>query len=338
MPKFSVIIPVFNAAATLPRCLEAVAAASGGCDAEVLVVDDQSTDGSVSIAREYPCEVLVLEKNMGAGGARNRGAALSRGAILVFVDADIVIPKDTLALIQSDFANCPDLAAVTGCLSAETPDNDFFTSYKNSYMNYVFGRCPPEVDFLYGSIMAVRQTEFLGFNETIKITDDTELGQRYKTLGKKILLDRRLEVIHLKRYNFRTLLKNDFLVPFWWARSFVPHGGFRDILRKKRFAHSHVSQLAGITAAFLTVGSLLFWNIHRLGILPAAFVFMFFLCFAGFFRFILQKRGAWFCCVAVVFTFIDALVMGTGAAAGIVDCLIHPRRERGLGREDTGRS
>src|SRR4029434_5279338 len=97
-PTISVIIPVYNGAAYLNSCLKAVAA-SDHRSYECIVVDDGSTDGGRSIAAQFPMSVRVVHLAEGPRGpayARNRGAEAARGAILFFLDADIMLSSGAL--------------------------------------------------------------------------------------------------------------------------------------------------------------------------------------------------------------------------------------------------
>jgi glycosyltransferase involved in cell wall biosynthesis len=84
----SVIIPARNAAATLGRVLEALAAQDVGAPFEVIVVDDGSTDSTPQIAAAAPQVTLVRQRRGGAGAARNRGVDAASGRALAFTDAD----------------------------------------------------------------------------------------------------------------------------------------------------------------------------------------------------------------------------------------------------------
>jgi glycosyltransferase involved in cell wall biosynthesis len=85
----SVIIPAWNEAEWLPRTLDAVqlALAGLGRSAEIIVVDNASTDATASIAREHGVRV-VPEAERQIARARNSGARAARGRVLIFVDAD----------------------------------------------------------------------------------------------------------------------------------------------------------------------------------------------------------------------------------------------------------
>lgn len=98
-PRVSVVIPAFNEEVLLPRLLDTVDRARqqyrGAPDAiEVIVADNMSTDRTAMIARDRGCAVVVVEKRT-IGAARNGGAKVARGEVLVFVDADIQVDPET---------------------------------------------------------------------------------------------------------------------------------------------------------------------------------------------------------------------------------------------------
>ena len=87
-PKFSVIIPVYNLAETLPRAIESVIEQTWPAH-EIIVVDDGSTDNSLHVANGFANKVRVISQvNAGVSAARNRGAESATGDWLAFLDAD----------------------------------------------------------------------------------------------------------------------------------------------------------------------------------------------------------------------------------------------------------
>lgn len=322
--KFSIVVPVHNAQDTLKSCLDAIFL-SENKDFEVIVVDDGSTDESGLIARGYSCKLITLKESKGTAYSRNIGKENTQGEILVFIDSDVVMKRDTLKLLGETFGENQDVVAVTGILSKECPYENFFTQYKNLYMHYIFKKCPKFIDFLYGSLSAIKRDYFLRFNENFKITDDTELGQRYKELNRKILLNPELEVIHHKRYNFKNIVENDFFVPFWWVKSFILHKGHRDILEKKRFCHARMNQIVSILVAYLLIISLVFSHNLNVRIIFFIFLFVFLVLNYDFFVFLYKERGFLFLIRSIIFTYLDMLVMGLGILAGFTHSIVKGR-------------
>ena len=96
-PLISVIVPAYNAAASLPAALASVQAV-GASDAplEILVVDDGSTDDTAQVARRAGAR-CISQENAGAASARNTGVQNARGEFLAFIDADDRWPARALA-------------------------------------------------------------------------------------------------------------------------------------------------------------------------------------------------------------------------------------------------
>ncbi len=98
--KLSVIIPAFNEARCLPDTLAALQQAAAGMSSELIVVDNQSTDDTRAIAER--CGAIVASERIhNIARVRNTGAAKATGDLLVFVDADTVVPPTLLQHIQN---------------------------------------------------------------------------------------------------------------------------------------------------------------------------------------------------------------------------------------------
>lgn len=102
-PRFSIVLPVLNEAATLPTLLDALARdfLTGG-HAELIVVDGGSTDGTRAIAEPFG---RVVEAPRGRARQMNVGAAQARGDILIFLHADTSLPRDAFAVLNAAFRN-----------------------------------------------------------------------------------------------------------------------------------------------------------------------------------------------------------------------------------------
>lgn len=106
MEKISVIIPVYNAEKTIRRCLESIMSSEYE-EYEVILIDDGSTDNSVSIISEYANRnrriKIFTQPNSGPSAARNKGLTLAEGEIIAFVDSDDYVRSDYLDQLVKAF-------------------------------------------------------------------------------------------------------------------------------------------------------------------------------------------------------------------------------------------
>jgi glycosyltransferase involved in cell wall biosynthesis len=214
-PSVSVVIPARNAENVLPRCLESVFA-SEAIDFEVIVVDDASTDATLSRARGFPCRVLALRNNVMSANARNLGARHARGEVLVFVDADELLAPDTLARFNETLDRHPEIDAVVGSLTADTPEPGFFSRFKNFQHHFTHQTARTEGATLDSGRMAIRRATFErlgGFEPAFSgaSIEDIALGYRMTREGHRIRFEPSIQLVHLKGYTLPEMVRSDIL-------------------------------------------------------------------------------------------------------------------------------
>lgn len=206
----SVIIPVHNGGAGLRRCLAAVR------DADLIVVDDASTDGSARVAEECGARVIRLPAAMGPAAARNAGARAAAGEILFFVDADVVVHPDAVEQVRAAFRQDGELAAVFGSYDDAPAERNFLSQYKNLLHHYIHQTGNEEASTFWAGCGAIRRGAFEalgGFDEKWRHKiEDIELGYRMRRAGHRIRLVKTLQGTHLKRWTAGSLLYADFFV------------------------------------------------------------------------------------------------------------------------------
>lgn len=103
-PKYSVIIPVYNAASTLHRCVDSLLNQHYS-DAEIILINDGSTDESGKLCSEYAektnCVVYIDKLNGGVSSARNAGLDAAKGRYVLFVDSDDYVSERYFAELDS---------------------------------------------------------------------------------------------------------------------------------------------------------------------------------------------------------------------------------------------
>ena len=107
MPKFSIIVPVYNVEEYIDDCLKSIKNQTFN-DYEVIVVNDGTKDNSMDIVKKYDVEIINQE-NGGLSAARNAGVKKAKGEYLIFLDSDDYIEKDLLKKINDSLKDNPDV-------------------------------------------------------------------------------------------------------------------------------------------------------------------------------------------------------------------------------------
>jgi hypothetical protein len=213
-PKISIIIAAYNAAATLDRCLRAIAAAHAA-GAECIVADDGSADGTPAIAREFGVKVLTAANGpRGPAYARNLAAREAAGEILWFIDADVCAHDDAGARIATHFDADPDLAAVIGAYDDAPDDPAFLSQYRNLMHSFYHHAGGGVAYTFWAGCGAIRRAVFLahgGFSLAYRrpSIEDIELGYRLTEAGCRLRLDPSIQGTHLKRWTFLNMVRTD---------------------------------------------------------------------------------------------------------------------------------
>ncbi len=121
LPRAGVIVCAYNAEKTLRRCLESLETLDYP-DYEVIVVDDGSTDATARIAGEFAWVRLERIAHGGLSAARNHGARMATGEILVYTDADCIAEPDWLRALVEELTGAD--AALVGGPNVPPPSDD----------------------------------------------------------------------------------------------------------------------------------------------------------------------------------------------------------------------
>jgi glycosyltransferase involved in cell wall biosynthesis len=309
-PRLSVIVPVRNGGKCLGRCLEGLSR-SEYRQFEVIVVDDCSTDNTRQIAERYGARCIRTPRTLGPGGARNLGAQHAGGEALVFVDADVVVPPEGLRLMAEDFRSDPELAAVFGSYDEAPTWPTFISQYKNLMHRYVHQASSESAATFWAGFGAVRKKvfdEFGGFDAgmyKVPSIEDIALGLELARAGRRIRLDKRLAVKHLKRWTVGNLLRADILhraVP--WTKLIL---STRQLPRDLNLTYA--SRVSSLLVGLLAVGCVLLpfslGGVLRIGPVPLlgamAFISLLLLWLNwDVYRFFGRKLGWWFAARAVL--------------------------------------
>ncbi|HVA96962.1 MAG TPA: glycosyltransferase family A protein [Candidatus Acidoferrales bacterium] len=191
--KVSVVIPVHNEEKYIGRCLDSLMKQNIKPE-EIIIVDNNSTDSSVEIAKKYPVRI-ISEKQQGITPARNRGFNEARFDIIARTDADTILPINWIKRIKNAFAD-EQLVGISGPASfydlpkifkrswqSKTTSIQFIKSY-NSIVRQILKH-----DCLYGPNLAIRKNEWNKIKNSVclddsKVHEDIDLAIHLAPLGK----------------------------------------------------------------------------------------------------------------------------------------------------------
>jgi glycosyltransferase involved in cell wall biosynthesis len=213
-PRVSVVMPVFNPGPDLENCLNAIDASTYPVF-ECILVDDESTDGMITVAAQrHGIQVVTLKENSGPGIARNHGAREARGDILLFVDSDVMLHPDAVAIAVNALENDPGLSAVFGSYDDQPGHTSFLSQYRNLLHHWVHQTGNNEASTFWAGCGAIWRKTFIdigGFSKDYgrPSIEDIELGTRLRSAGYRIRLEKRMFAKHMKNWRFWNLIKTD---------------------------------------------------------------------------------------------------------------------------------
>jgi GT2 family glycosyltransferase len=216
MPSLSVIVPFHRNIEHLARCLKGVRTALNGMSppAELIVVADCATDDCLDLVTQMAGSLLTLPTQSGPAVARNRGAEMARGSVLLFIDADVVVAPNALRQFLTVFEQEHDVAAVFGAYDEDPDDPAFMSQARNLSHSFVHQHSRSNASTFWAGLGAVRADAFVaigGFDErfTRPSVEDIDFGYRLRAAGHQIVLDHTIRGKHLKRWSLWSGLRTD---------------------------------------------------------------------------------------------------------------------------------
>lgn len=179
--RVSLVIPAYNEEHHIGACLEAIAAQTEQ-PFEVILVDNNCTDDTATIARTYPFVQVVREPQQGLVAARDCGFNAARGDIIGRIDADTLLSPTWVAEVRTSFERQPDMHAVSGSITYyDIPFPDFFRRVDLFFRRYLARNLSHRRElFLYGGNMAMRRDAWEAVRGTLchndKFHEDMDLA------------------------------------------------------------------------------------------------------------------------------------------------------------------
>jgi glycosyltransferase involved in cell wall biosynthesis len=228
--KLAVVIPAYNASATLPDCLAAIARSERKPD-EIILFDDGSTDETADIARAAGAVVLRDgSPRQGPGIGRNIGATMTAAPIIVFVDADVAVHAQALGRLEAPILS-GDAVACFGSYDDRPKSRRLGALYANLRHHWVHQQGRSEAFTFWSGLGAVASEAFRAhggfdprFNEPS--IEDIDLGIRIIEGGGTIRLVKDALGTHHKDWGVVQLWKTDiFKRAIPWARLMIEGRG-----------------------------------------------------------------------------------------------------------------
>jgi glycosyltransferase involved in cell wall biosynthesis len=188
--SYTAYVPVFNQAATLAQTLASLRAQSVP-PAELLVIDDGSTDNSAQVAAAAGATVLRQSANLGRGAARARALAEAHHEFVLCCDATNRLAPDFAARSLAHFSSAPRLAAVLGRLTQPVPRT---VAHRWRGRHLFLGRPGPLVKVAPHATWAtmVRRSAVLSvgnYRADLPAHEDDDAGQRLRATGWELWCD-----------------------------------------------------------------------------------------------------------------------------------------------------
>lgn len=192
--SLSIVIPAHNERHCLPALLNSLGPLLQAADVEVVVVDNGSTDGTGELLATYPCSYVHSPHKVNPASARNMGVRASTGAVLAFLDADVVVMPRWIAELQRSL---PQLVAqpmtITGdqCHISATPswiEKYWFAPLRNQPKHYLNGANIVTTRHLFDRIR--------GFDQGLSTGEDVDFCDRAIADGGRVIFNKEFIVLH----------------------------------------------------------------------------------------------------------------------------------------------
>jgi cellulose synthase/poly-beta-1,6-N-acetylglucosamine synthase-like glycosyltransferase len=228
--RVSVIVPAYNAAATLEQCLAAQCAQNFPRDEfEIIVVDDGSTDATAEIAARFSPARLICGEHRGAAAARNLGAREAHGDWLLFTDADCEPTEHWIETLCAAFAD----ASVVGAKGTyRTRQRELVARFVQLEYEEKYARMrrAQTIDFIDTYSAAYRRDVFLangGFDESFPSAsvEDQEFSFRLAEQGHTMVFAPDAVVYHRHVATLEAYARRKFRIGYWKVRVHRRHPG-----------------------------------------------------------------------------------------------------------------
>lgn len=211
-PRASIIVPVFNDPAGIQLTLSSLCDQTDD-DFEVLVVDNNSTDNTRAVVREFAArepriQLLVEAEVQSSYAARNRGIRHATGELLAFVDADVTVEPDWLETVVARMGT--NVSYLACAVEIYSPGSETFAGKYNRLTDLRVDYFVSRLDFAPTCCLVVRASlmDELGvFDDRLTSSGDLEFGNRVVAAGYPLTYASDIVARHPARTSVRSLVK-----------------------------------------------------------------------------------------------------------------------------------
>jgi GT2 family glycosyltransferase len=215
----AIIIPTFNGAKRIARCLESLSQQTAGRKAEILVVNDGSNDNIAELVGRFSGVRLISQANAGPAAARNHGAREARADVILFTDDDCEPAPGWLDAMLEPFTD-PEVVGVKGAYrTRQSPLIARFVQAEYEDRYRMMARIS-NIDFIDTYSAAFKRERFVemgGYDTQFPVAcaEDVELSYRMSARGWQMRFAPKAIVYHQHPDSFGRYLKKKFKFAFW---------------------------------------------------------------------------------------------------------------------------
>lgn len=238
----SVVIPARNEEEFLPATVEALKAQTYS-DFEIIVVANGCRDRTADIARELGCRVFELA-DRGLGAARNLGGREAKGQILLFLDADTLLPREALKTVAAKFRRSYSCGTLWGEPDSRRLSHKLIYTLKN-FIHATHLHCGSS------GVILCWKDDFIkigGFDESLYLRENSQLMKRLLRFGRYCFIARVPAITSMRRYEtVGTAEMVRLWLKVWWRSivSDISHATYEDLEQEaadRRYARLRMNE------------------------------------------------------------------------------------------------
>jgi cellulose synthase/poly-beta-1,6-N-acetylglucosamine synthase-like glycosyltransferase len=319
MIKYSIIVPAYNAAFTLPRCLAALGKQSIDCASyEIIVVDDGSLDQTAIVAERIlgPNNAQVIRAaHGGPAQARNLGAQAAHGELLLFTDADCEPAQDWIERLAAAFDD-PIVGGAKGVY--RTRQRSWAARFvQQEYQDkYDRMRSQSSIDFVDTYSATYRREVFVnygGFDPAFIADEDQELSFRLTARGVRLVFAPDAIVYHQHVTSLLKYLRRKFSIGYWKALVLKRHPD-------KAVRDTHTPQTIKVQMGLLALSIIVTITAIFAPIVASVAVGLWLLLLLSMLPLLIKiaRRDPPIMLIAPIMIVLRAFGLGTGLAVGLI--------------------